>query len=166
MGILKKPAKVKLFFGLISNSLALFLEAERLLSKKFGSIDFSSEILPFERISYYNEELGEALSRKFISCERLINAESLKEIKLFTNKLEKRFAHSGRRRINIDPGYLSGGKIVLASTKDYNHRIYLGKGIFAEGTLFYENKSFHPRPWTYLSSDPGSTAFFRTDPVP
>ncbi|MBM3248828.1 MAG: DUF4416 family protein [Candidatus Omnitrophica bacterium] len=149
MGIPFKPQKVKLFFGFISKDEVLFLQTERILFKKFGPIDFMSRMIPFDYTSYYNEELGDGLKRKFVSTKRLIAPEKLADIKLFTNKIENKFSFHNKRRINIDPGYVSGGKLVLATTKDYSHRIYLGKGIFAEVTLFYQNGSFHPLQWTY-----------------
>ena len=149
MGIPKKHPKVKLFFGFISSEEELFLKIEKLLSKRFGSPDFSSKILPFNHTDYYDKELGKSLKRKFISCQKLISPEFLPEIKIFTNKLERKFSVANKRRINIDPGYLSQGKFILATTKDYSHRIYLGRGIFAEVTLFYKDNGFHPWQWTY-----------------
>jgi hypothetical protein len=149
VGTAIKPAKVKLIFGLISSHEELFSSVEKLLAKKFGPLDYKSEILPFNLTDYYQEELGKNLKRKFISVEKVINPELLPQIKLFTNKIEKRFSISNKRRINIDPGYLSLGKLTLATTKDYGHRIYLEKGIFAEVTLFYNNNSFKPWQWTY-----------------
>lgn len=149
MGVIKEPSKVKLIFGLISSNEKIFLDVEKVLSNKFGPIDFSSATLAFTFTSYYNQEMGEHLKRKFISLERLIKPDSLSDIKLFTNKLEAKFSNNNKRRINIDPGYISSGKLVLASTKDYSHRIYLKNGIFAETTLFYENNSFNPMKWTY-----------------
>jgi hypothetical protein len=149
VGVLREPAKVKLIFGLISNDKKIFLETEKILSKKFGFLDYSSKILPFNYTTYYNQELGKDLRRKFISCRELIKPNLFARIKIFTNKIEKKLSFAGKRRINIDPGYLSAGKLVLVSTKDYTHRIYLEKGIFAEVTLFYKNRSFHPWQWTY-----------------
>jgi len=93
--------------------------------------------------------MGKDLKRKFISFQKLIPPPRISEIKLFTNGIEKRFAKVNKRRINIDPGYLNSAKLVLATTKDFSHRIYLRKGIFAELTLFYEDKKFHPLKWTY-----------------
>jgi len=96
--------------------------------------------------------MGKNLSRKFISFKHLIDPERLVSIKLFTNKLEEKFLWPGssRRKINIDPGYLTLSKLILATTKDFSHRIYLGSGIYAEVTLRYlKNKGFQPWEWTY-----------------
>ncbi|MBU2221656.1 MAG: DUF4416 family protein, partial [Candidatus Omnitrophica bacterium] len=89
------------------------------------------------------------LKRKFISFKKLIPPDQLSAIKITTNKIEDRLSSKNLRRINIDPGYLDLAKLVLATTKDYNHRIYLSKGIFAEITLTYQGKSFRPWNWTY-----------------
>ena len=127
----------------------MFPPTERALRLKFGAIDFESEILPFDFTDYYEEEIGTNLKRKFISFKRLVSAESLAEIKLSTNRLEQRLSLHGKRSINIDPGYLTAAKLVLATTKDFSHRILLRKGIFAEVTLFYAKNSFRPFAWTY-----------------
>jgi len=149
VGTATRPPKVKLVFGFISKDEELFSQTERILAKKFGPIDYSSKILPFNLTDYYNEELGENLKRKFISFQILIKPELLPEIRIFTNKIEKKFSLLNKRKINIDPGYISGGKLILATTKDFCHRIYLKKGIFAEATLFYKNHSFNSLQWTY-----------------
>lgn len=149
MGTAIKPTKVKLIIGLISSDEELFSEIERLLARKFGQSDYLSKTLPFNLTDYYEEELGKNLKRKFISFKKLIKPDLLPQIKIFTNKIEKKFSLLNKRKINIDPGYLSPGKLILATTKDYGHRIYLEKGIFAEVTLFYKNNSFNDWQWTY-----------------
>jgi len=143
------PGPVKLIIGFIFKNEDTFYRAERILEKKYGKIDFISEILEFNHTDYYEKEFGQGLKRRFISFRRLIPAEDLSKIKNFTNKVEKKLSGKGLRRINIDPGYLNLAKLVLASTKDFTHRVYLGKGIFAEITLFYQDKAFRPREWTY-----------------
>lgn len=149
MGEVLKVKKVKLFFGFISNDEDLFIVTEKMLSKKFGAVDFSSKVIVFDYTDYYKKELGENLKRKFISFKRLVSPEKLSEIKLLSNRIEHRFSLDNKRRINIDPGYLSSGKLVLATTKDYSHRIYLKKGILAEVTLFYQDDTFQAWPWSY-----------------
>lgn len=119
-----------------------------MLQIKFGRIDFYSSILNFNYTDYYYPEMGKPLKRIFISFQKLLQEEKLADIKLYTNRLETKFCIRGRRRINIDPGMLNLAKLILATTKDYSHRIYLNKGIFAEVTLFYRN-GFRPWQWTY-----------------
>ena len=152
MGKIKQPVGVKLFIGMISGEEDLFKEAEERLSQKFGSVDFKSPILSFQHTPYYESEMGSNLKRKFISFQGLIDPAEIREIKLFTNQLEQDFLHPDTedRRINLDPGYLTLSKLALASTKDYQHRIYLGRGIYAEVTLRYKKgKGFEPWEWTY-----------------
>lgn len=149
MARIKKHKKVKLIFGLISKDTNLFSTVENLLSKKFKKIDFESQILDFTHTDYYKEEFGVGLKRKFITFQRLIKSEILPAIKIFSNKIENKFSLDQKRRINIDPGYISEAKLVLASAKDFSHRLYLKKGIFAEITLFFQNKTFNYWPWTF-----------------
>ena len=143
---------VRLFMGMISGETNLFEKAEERLIQKFGLVDFKSPILSFQHTHYYEPEMGSNLKRKFISFQGLIDPAEIAKIKLFTNQLEGDFLHPDTedRRINLDPGYLTLSKLVLASTKNYQHRIYLGRGIYAEVTLRYcRGKGFEPWEWTY-----------------
>lgn len=149
MGTIRKPLPVKLISGFIFKEDKPLLRAESALKKKFGDFDFQSPVLDFTQTAYYQDEFGRPLKRKFVSFSRLVMPQQLPAIKAFTNKIEAVLKTAGRRTVNIDPGYLDLAKLVLASTKDYVHRVYLGKGIFAEMTLFYEKGAFHPWKWTY-----------------
>lgn len=149
MGQIKKHPPVKLITGLIYKDEAVFGKAKKILGCKFGVIDFISPPMPFTHTDYYRCEFGSGLKRRFISFKKLILAQSLPEIKIAANKIEKKLTKHNLRLINIDPGYLNLGKLLLATTKDYAHRIYLDKGIYAEVTLFYQNKSYQPWEWTY-----------------
>ncbi len=149
MGHIRRSQPVKLIVGFIFKQEDLLTRAEAILRRAFGPIDFQSSILDFDHTSYYQHELGTGLKRKFLSFQKLISPERLSRIKLLTNKLERKCSRQGQRQINIDPGYLDMAKLVLASTKDFRHRIYLNRGIFAEITLFYQNKSFQFWEWTY-----------------
>jgi hypothetical protein len=149
MGQIQKAKKVKLITGLITGNEAFFLTTEKKLSKKFGPLDFKSATLDFNYTDYYQAELGKELKRQFFSFKQLIPPQEISKIKIFTNKLEDSLGVSGRRIINIDPGYLDLAKLVLATTKDFSHRIYLELGIFAEVTLMFSNESYQPLDWTY-----------------
>jgi hypothetical protein len=93
--------------------------------------------------------MGKGLQKIFLGFKKLIKREKLPEIKLYTNDLEDRYSCQSNRQVNLDPGYLTSGQVILATTKDYQHRIYLGKGIFGEVTLRFKNGSFQPWDWTY-----------------
>ena len=144
-----KPYPVKLVSGFIFKERKPLNLAKSLLNKHFGAIDFVSPVFSFNYTGYYEEEFGRELKRLFVSFKGLIGPEELPKIKVFSNKIEKKLSKGKKRLINIDPGYIGLAKLILASTKDYSHRIYLGKGIFAETTLVFEGKSYKPRPWTY-----------------
>ncbi len=135
--------------GFIYRDKAVFKKTKALLEKRFGKIDFESKNLPFNYTTYYEDEFGKNLKRVFISFKDLIPPQELAKIKITTNIIEKRLSKEDSRLINIDPGYLDLAKLVLASTKDYKHRIYLNRGIYAEITLFYAGESFRPWDWTY-----------------
>ena len=149
MGQISSLRPSKLIIGLIYRDILIKDKAVSILKKRFGKIDFQSHELDFNYTDYYFSEMGRPLKRLFIGFEKLISEEKLAEIKIYTNSLEERLSREGKRRINIDPGFLSAGKLILATTKNYNHRIYLKKGIFAEVTLFYKKDGFHPWPWGY-----------------
>ena len=152
MGAVKSHRPVKLIVGMISNDPELIMKVEKQLEWRFGKIDFRTALLDFSYTDYYAPEMGQNLKRQFISFRKLVNPELLPKIKHFTNKLElglSRERGKPSRRINVDPGYVTEAKLVLATTKDNAHRIYLGGGIFAEITLRYMDRSFLPWEWTY-----------------
>jgi hypothetical protein len=141
--------KIKLIIGLIFKEESACDRAKIILQKCFGKIDFESQTLPFTHTSYYENEFGINLKRRFISFKKLFPSQDLSKIKITTNEIEKKLSSGKCRLINIDPGYLDLAKLILASTKDHKHRIHLNKGIYAEVTLFYQDKTFRPWDWTY-----------------
>lgn len=153
MGMPKTPQRVKLVIGMLAKNKKLFDAIEEFFIKEFGEIDYRSPVLLFDRTSYYKKEFGHPLKRRFISFKRTIPPENLSKIKNITNSIEERFAKkkggSLNRKINVDPGYISDSKLILATTKDYAHRIYLNKGIYGEVTLAWKKGSFRPFEWTY-----------------
>ena len=153
MGIINPPAPVKLFVGMISGRTPLFDEVRQPLVARFGPIDLESPVYPWTHTTYYEKELGPDLKRQFLFFKQLVPPDALPEIKRHTNELEQQWAQAipqgNRRQINLDPGYLAPSKLVLATTKDYSHRIHLRDGIYAEVTLMYQGKSFIPLPHTY-----------------
>ncbi|MCG3126683.1 MAG: hypothetical protein CHACPFDD_01535 [Phycisphaerae bacterium] len=154
MGRIRAPRPVKLFVGMLSSDRDLMRRCAQLLSRCFGPLDLSSDVWPFTFTDYYAAEMGPGLLRQFISFASLIPADTLAEIKRQTNQLEQQVAEecladTDHRPVNLDPGYMDPGKLVLATTKDRSHRIYLGAGIFAEVTLHYMNNAWRAWPWTY-----------------
>jgi hypothetical protein len=149
MGKISKTAGVKLVIGFIYKDKPVFDKLKLILQRRFGAFDFESAELDFNFTDYYAQEFGTGLKRKFASFKKPVRPEELFKAKLYTNRLEEKSSSAGKRKINIDPGYMTLAKLVLASTKDYAHRIYLKKGIYAEITLSYKGHSFQPMEWSY-----------------
>ena len=149
MGKIKQPPPVKLIVSMFTGDETLLAVARGALVNRFGAIDYQSEVLPFHHTQFYAREFGPGLVRQIVAFVELIPPQRLAEIKRATNELELSWAVDGKRSVNLDPGYVSLGKLVLATTKDYSHRIYLGQGIYAEVTLKYEHGAFHAWEWTY-----------------
>jgi len=161
MGIARQPEPVKLLIGLLVSTPVLLAQAAKRLEAMFGAVDAASPAVPFEHTSYYQAELGDSPWRQFLVFRDLVDPGSLAEIKLTTNALEQEWATDGRRPVNVDPGYISLSKLVLASTKNHWHRIYIGHGFYAEATLPYIKGSFCPQQWTYPDyRTPEHLAFF------
>jgi hypothetical protein len=149
MGKITAPLPAKLIVPMFTGDLSLLGEAQRALIGYLGPVDFCSAQIPFAYTTYYEPEFGGNLVRQFLAFERLVDPGRLAEIKVLTNSLEEGWSAQGHRRINLDPGYISEAKLVLATTKNHSHRIYLGQGIYAEVTLSWRDKDFRPWPWTY-----------------
>ena len=155
MGLTKEHRPVKLFVGMFTAEERLFDAARRELAGAYGAVDHVSPVWPFDFTTYYADEFGDNLLRQFITFLELMKPSELPEVKLHTNRLERQFASQGKRRINLDPGYIDHSKLALATTKNHQHRIYLSQGIYGEVTLRFTRKSFRPWEWTY--------ADYRTD---
>ena len=157
MGTISEPHPVKMIAALLSADMGAMSRARDELIRLFGTIDSESVLYPFTFSSYYDHEMGEYLHKQFISFETLVDPATIAAAKCNTNILEQtlRKAVQGAdgslsgRIVNIDPGYLNDAKLVLATTKDFSHRIYLGQGIYAEITLEYRKGGYRSHPWTY-----------------
>ncbi len=147
-----EPVPVKLICGMISARKDLFDEAAAAMGEAFAPVEVESEVIDFDLTDYYYDQMGRGLYRKFVSFAGLVDPGSLGRIKLRTNEIEADFARRYNyvpRPVNLDPGYLSPAKLVLASMKDFSHRIYLGQGVYAEVTLLYRHKRWEALEWTF-----------------
>jgi hypothetical protein len=119
----------------------------------WGAVALASELFDHRETSYYEATMGGDLKKAFFAFESLIDPDELVECKETSNQWEVDYYRLGRhiepRPLNLDPGYLTEAKLILATTKDRDHRIYLGRGIYAENTLFFHHGAWQPRPWTY-----------------
>ena len=163
MGSVRPPAQVKLFCALLVAPTISLNELETVLAQTYGPIGLRTTPLPFTHTTYYEHEMGPHLTRLYVAFDPLINIAALATVKHTTNRLEARWSTAqGQRRVNVDPGYLDLAKVVLASTKDHSHRLYIGDGIFAEVTLRYRQHTFQPWEWTYSDYRvPATLAFFQ-----
>lgn len=151
MGEIRKIDLVNLVIFIFSQNVDYWLgELKNELEERFGNIDYISLELPFGiYTSYYDQEMGSDLKGKFLSFEKLIHPSLLVDVKTFTNWLEKKYAVEGKRKFNLDPGYIHHMNFVLASTKPWANRVYLANGIYAEVTLMYLSGEFRHWEFTY-----------------
>jgi hypothetical protein len=152
MGTERAPEPEKIVCGLIYSEQSAYADAKNALTERFGGTDLESNEMEFSHTQYYLKEMGADLKRRFLSFERLMDPVEMAGIKQFTNSIEDRFKRAGGGRlINIDPGFLSLAKFVLITTKNFSHRIYVGKNMWAEITLMYDAQrgTFGPLAWTY-----------------
>lgn len=116
---------------------------------------------PFTFSDYYNQEMGAGLHKLIVVGATPVRAEVLADLKSESNRWEKEYAGAGGRPVNLDPGLCDDKRVVLATTKDAAHRLYLRDGIFAEVTLRYHTGSYQPEAWTYPDfRQPELLAFF------
>ncbi|MDI6739167.1 MAG: DUF4416 family protein [Candidatus Edwardsbacteria bacterium] len=154
---------VKYFLGLIYSPSVSLWDLERDLQAGFDFIDRKSPALEFHQFTeYYCPEMGGRLYRAWWSLQQLQPPDNLAGIKLAANELERKYLiDSACRSVNIDPGYLNESRLVLASCKDFSHRVYLGRGVFAEVTMIYRKNGFQPLDWTYSDyRSPEALRFF------
>ena len=153
MGTLRQPSPGALIVAATFADEAVLNTALAGLTAQYGPLAMQSDVFDFTMTDYYAAEMGSILKKRFICFERLVELESLPDIKLFTNALELEFAKESPvnplRTVNLDPGYVTLSKLVLATTKDYSHRVYIGKGICGEVTLRFLHGTFTPIDHTY-----------------
>jgi len=144
---------VKLIAGILACDEEVLSAARTSLEAALGEIDLVSDIWPFDQTSYYADEIGPRILRQFVSFTQLIDPGELADIKHQTNALEQELARSLAlpfpRPANLDPGIIEPSKLVLATTKNYSHRIYIGRKMYAEVTLVYDKGLWQPLPYTY-----------------
>lgn len=143
------PAPAKLMIGLFLKQKKMVADVAEALTSAFGQIDLISPWLPFDYTTYYQAEMGAPLFRRLFTFDELIEQKAIVDIKLLTNDLEKKYTQDQKRTLNLDPGYLLAERFVLATGKNFSHRIYLDKGIYADLTLIYRKGDYHALPWTY-----------------
>lgn len=149
MSELQAPQPAKLVIGLFTGDIQIFKRLVPKFISMYGQIDLVSSWMAFDYTRYYETEMGTPLHRRLCSFQRLIAQQDLAGIKMKTHQIEQSYSQSGRRRVNIDPGYMLRERFVLASGKNFSHRICIGDGVYADLTLIYHKSDFQRLPWTY-----------------
>jgi hypothetical protein len=149
----KEPNPIKLIVGILAADENCLHAAVETLTAEFANPDLQSDVWPFTQTDYYSEETGKNILRQFVSINKLIDPGNLPDIKHRTNALEQQLATKLSidlpRPVNLDPGIIEPSKLILATTKNYAHRIYIGQKMYAEVTLIFDKGSWQPLPYTY-----------------
>lgn len=147
------PPEAKLICGMIAADEVLLTRAADRLARHFGPVELAGETMDFDFTRYYEPQMGARLRRRFLAFAGLFAPDRLAEVKHRTNALETELAAEWTagppRPINLDPGYVEPGKLVLASMKNFAHRVYLRDGVYAEVTLLYRRGCWTPMEWTF-----------------
>ena len=151
MGAVYEFEKEKLIIGVIYHDKAVHDAAMKILSDEFGEVDLMSEEFSFsgEFSSYYDDELGGEGMRRIYSFKETVSPDRQADIKIRTNEIEALFSEGGKRKINLDPGFINHGRLMLATTKETGFRVPLKDGIYTELTLFYARGAWQKFPWSY-----------------
>jgi len=153
MGEIHEPVPVLLVVAVSSRYDAALQWARERIDAALGPLALVSDAFEFTETDYYTSTMGRDLKKQFVASQRLIDSAAVAVVKRMTNDWEAEYAALGRhpepRPLNLDPGYITPAKLVLASTKDHAHRLHLRDGIYAEVTLIYRHHAWQPMEWTY-----------------
>lgn len=149
MGTAEQPSQAKLFLAILYRPDAAIDTIMDEITAVFGPVEHTYGPISFAFSDYYRDEVGEHPLKMYMTFERLIERDMLPALKNATNGIESKYMDNGVRTANLDPGYLVKDKLVLATTKDFYHRLYLSDGIFGEVTLHFRKDVFRYFSWTY-----------------
>jgi hypothetical protein len=149
VGEIRLAGPVNLITGILAKDEGWLSKVREGLVRVFGRMDVESPAVPFGFTDYYEPEMGQGLLRQWVGFESLVMPDGLAGIKLATNLMEREWTQEGKRPVNLDPGWVNDSRLILATTKDFAHRIYLGSGIYAETTLIFKEGAFRALDWTY-----------------
>jgi hypothetical protein len=114
-----------------------------------GPVDDLAGPMDLGGTRYYEPEMGSGLVKTYQCYARLAGPEILPELKLAAMAIEEELASTSGRTVNLDPGYVFDGGLVLSTGKYSGHRLHLGRGVWGELTLHYHRGGFQALPWTY-----------------
>lgn len=149
MSVRSEPPPARLVISAIYREERKYAAALPRVAAAVGPVRPAGDRFPFDRTDYYGEEMGAPLFRRFLVTEAAVPRDALPAVKIALESIEGEMASGGRRTVNLDPGLLTAENFILATGKNYAHRVYLGNGVFADLTLVYRKGEFHPLPWTY-----------------
>jgi len=152
MARIQKPHPGRLIISTIYSSMDALADCLKVLERRFGRVQYETIEIETSQTAEYHEEMGDNLLRRFFSFEKPVSRSSLPELKAVCHKVEPMFADTVGdfvfRTVNIDPGILTPDNLVMASHREYNHRLYLRDGVFAEVALVFSRGRFMRLPWT------------------
>lgn len=165
MGAVYQFEKEKLIIGVIYHEKDILERAMQILTAEFGEIEAVSEEFSFseEFSTYYDSELGGEGLRRIYSFKELVDPERQADIKIRTNEIEAELSVDGKRLINLDPGFINHGRLMLATTKETGFRVPLKDGIYTELTLFWARGGWQKFPWSYRDYQSERVQKFITD---
>ncbi|MDO4576247.1 MAG: DUF4416 family protein [Planctomycetia bacterium] len=153
MGTIHQPPLVLPITAVFTRFPASLEWVKEKITANWGKIVLESPAYPFEQTGYYDATMGTGLRKIFYAMEPAMEASRLVEMKHQSNAWEDAYAEcfpqDVSRPVNIDPGYIDLGKLVLASSKDFAHRIYMADGIYAEITLFFRRGKWCGHDFTF-----------------
>ncbi len=153
MGEISKPQPAMLIAAITSRYEPAIDWAIEKATTQWGDVALRSPLFEFNETEFYEKTMGTELKKRLIAFERLIDPEQIAAAKVLSNQWEHEYNLQSdvaeERPINIDPGYITQAKLVLATTKNRDHRIYLQQGIFAEITLHFHSGKWQKSRWTY-----------------
>jgi hypothetical protein len=154
MSLIKEPPLVKYFLAAFGPDPKRLDQAVERLGREYlegylGPVDFQSPDYEISETGYYCQEMGPRLFKRYLAFSNLLFPEHLVYIKLLAMDIETSSSRPKGRTVNLDPGYLFSGGLVLSTGKFSGHRLYLGRGLWGELTLHFHRGAFEPQPWTY-----------------
>ena len=163
MALTRPFPPAKLVCGIIAGEERTFDLAEAALSGLYGAVDVRSGRHPFDFSDYYEPQMGPGLRRGFLSFSSLVPPESLSGIKVRTNALEEDIrlaADAPRRAVNLDPGIITAAALVMATAKDFAHRVPLRDGVYGHLELLFSKQGIRLLDWNYPDFRDGRYAAF------